>query len=329
MIICRTPLRVSFFGGGTDYPAWYRDHGGSVLSAAINRYSYITARVLPPFFEYRYRLRYFEQELVQAIDEIQHPVVREAIKYLQYNDRLEIIHNADLPARSGLGSSSAFSVGMLHVLHTLSNTMPTKRELAMQAIELEQDIICENVGSQDQTAAAFGGLNLIHFGGETEIEVNPVPMTKERLAVLQKSLLLCFTGFSRTAGDVAGLQIAKIKANSVDLSTMSALCEEARSILLDNRQSLDEFGLLLKEQWKIKKTLSNEITNEKLDGIYNIGMKNGALGAKLLGAGGGGFILFFAPEEAHEKIRQKLGEKMFATFRFDFTGSQIIYYSKD
>ncbi len=329
MIICRTPFRISFFGGGTDYPVWYREHGGSVISATINKYSYITARWLPPFFDYKYRIRYFHKEETRTIEEIQHPSVRECARYLNIQDGLEIVHNADLPAQSGLGSSSTFTVGMLHTLHTLQNYMPTKRELALQAIHVEQDRIGEAVGSQDQTAAAFGGLNQIRFNGIREIDVDPIIISEDRLHQLQENLLLIFTGFARTASEVAKNQIA-VTTNKIDeLRAMKSLCDQALGYLTNPKVSLDEFGKLLSEQWYIKRGLTKQISNPKIDEIYETGLKYGALGGKLLGAGGGGFMIFYAPKERHSAIQLGLNSKMFVPFRFEFTGSKIVYFSHE
>ena len=203
MIISRTPFRISFFGGGTDYPVWYKKHGGCVISTTINKYSFITARYLPPFFNYKYRIRYYNHEETQTVGEIKHPSVRECAKYLEINKGLEIVHNADLPAQSGLGSSSTFTVGLLNTLHALQNYMPTKRELALSAIHVEQNLIGESVGSQDQTAAAFGGLNKISFNNVQVIDVDPIIISNERRTELQDNLMLFFTGFARSASNVA------------------------------------------------------------------------------------------------------------------------------
>lgn len=329
MIICRTPFRISFFGGGTDYPIWYKENGGSVISATINKYSYITARQLPPFFEYKHRIRYFEQEQTTTLDQIKHPSVRECAKYLQYTDGLEVVHNADLPARSGLGSSSTFTVGMLHALHTLQNYMPTKRELAMQAIHIEQELIGEAVGSQDQTAAAFGGFNQIQFDGVRVIDVNPIVISDQRLKDLQDNLILCFTGFARTASELAKAQIAETPKLRNQLLTMQQLCDEALNRLLSVQTPIAEFGKLLHEQWIIKRGLTKQVSNEKIDQIYETAIKHGAIGGKLLGAGGGGFMIFFAPKDRHAEIQCALNKKMFVPFRFEFTGSKIIYYSHE
>ena len=329
MIICRTPFRISFFGGGTDYPVWYEKNDGLVLSATINKYSYITTRVLPPFFEFKYRIRYFTQETVTSVDEIIHPSVRESLRFLGFDQGLEVLHTADLPARSGLGSSSTFTVGMLHSLHSLMNRMPTKRELALQALHLEQNIIKEAVGSQDQVAAAFGGLNLINFGGTSQIDVQPVLISDKRLSELQQNLLLCFTGFARTASEIAAEQIKLTPSRVNELIKMSALCKTAFEVLADHSISLDAFGELINEQWRVKRNLTSLISSAEIDEIYATGLKNGAIGGKLLGAGGGGFMLFYAPVKVHDRIKKALSKLMFVPFRFEFTGSKVIYYSRE
>ena len=329
MIICRTPTRISFFGGGTDYPVWYRENSGMVLSTTINKYSYITLRYLPKIFDYNFRVRYFHSEQTQTLEEIRHPSVRECARILGINQGFEMIHHADLPAGTGLGSSSTFTVGMLHSFYSLTNYMPTKRELALKALEIEQQVIGESVGSQDQVAAAFGGLNRIQFGGEKEFEVDPIILGKERLRELQDKLLLCFTGFSRSAPEIAQHQIRDTPARNKELTAMSELTVEALSVLTSPSASLDDFGKLLNEQWKIKRSLTSHVSTPEVDQIYETAMKSGALGGKLLGAGGGGFMLFYADQSKQEAIQKSLPDKIFVPFRFEDTGSKIIYYSHE
>ena len=329
MIISRTPFRVSFFGGGTDYPAWYREHGGAVLSTAINKYCYITCRYLPPFFDYKYRVRYYQREEANSIDEIQHPSVRECLVFANVSKGVDIVHHADLPAQSGLGSSSTFTVGLLHALYALKHEMPTKRELAINAIRIEQDRMQESVGSQDQTIAAFGGLNRIEFGGSHEIMVRPIILQPAKMERLEQSLMLFFTGFTRTASDIANEQIRQIPAKKTDLRHMMQLVDEAMDILQDKGDRLDDFGRLLHEQWLIKRGMSAEISNDGIDAIYDAGLKAGALGGKLLGAGGGGFMLFFVRLEQQEQVKEALKHLLYVPSRFDHLGSQIIYYSHD
>lgn len=329
MIISRTPLRISFFGGGTDYPVWYENNGGMTLSTTINKYSYITLRELPPFFNFKHRIRYFIKEEVNSLEKIKHPVVREALKIFQIKKGIEMVHTADLPARSGLGSSSTFTVGLLNALYSMKNKMHTKREIALNAINLEQNIIGENVGSQDQTIAAFGGLKFIEYGKLNTFTVNDVPVSKERVRALEENLLLCFTGFSRTANEISKHQVKNSNSKEKELLEMMNIVKRGIEIITDKNTSLDEFGKLLSYQWNIKKKMSNYISNKEIDSIYNAGIKAGAIGGKLLGAGGGGFILFYSKKKYHKNIKETLKKKLFVPFRFEQTGSQIVYYSHD
>jgi D-glycero-alpha-D-manno-heptose-7-phosphate kinase len=329
LIICRTPTRISFFGGGTDYPIWYEKNGGSVLSTSINKYSYITVRYLPKFFDYKYRIRYYKTEETDNLSEIEHPSVRECAKFVGIEEGFEMAHNSDLPAGSGLGSSSTFTVGMLHSLYALKSYMPTRRELAVNALHVEQELIGEAVGSQDQIAAAWGGFNKISFGGERNFEVDPIILSKDRLKELQDNLLLCFTGYSRSAPKIAEVQISETPSKYRELNDMQSLTTAAFELLKDSSGDLDEFGRMLNTQWRIKKSLASKITNSKLDQIYDVGIKNGAIGGKILGAGGGGFMLFYAQKEKQQKIIESLSSKLFVPFRFDNSGSKIIYYSHE
>lgn len=329
MIISRTPTRISFFGGGTDYPVWYLENGGMVLSTSINKYSYITVRYLPKIFDYKFRIRYFKTEEVQSLDEIKHPSVRECARSLGIVDGFEVIHHADLPAGTGLGSSSTFTVGMLHSFYSLLNYMPTKRELALEAIKIEQEVIGESVGSQDQIAAAFGGFNKITFGGKNKFEVDPIIMKEERLVELHSKLLLCFTGFSRSASDIARHQILETPSKVRELRVMEELTNEALNIVRDPLSDLNDFGKLLGENWKVKRSLTPQISNSAIDEIYRTALNNGAIGGKILGAGGGGFMLLFADESKHQSIRNALFNIEFVPFRFEETGSKIVYYSHE
>ena len=329
MIICRTPTRISFFGGGTDYPIWYQDHGGMVLSTSINKYSYITVRYLPKFFDYKYRIRYYRTEETQTLEEIQHPSVRECARHLGITQGIEVVHNADLPAGTGLGSSSTFTVGMLHALYALKNYMPTKRELAATALYVEQELIGEAVGSQDQVAAAWGGFNRIKFGGNHIFDVDPIIIPRDREIALQDNLLLCFTGFARSAPTIARHQINETTQKAREFNEMQSLTLEAFRVLTDVSSSLDIFGELLGHQWNIKRSLTAHISNPDIDEIYRLALQKGALGGKLLGAGGGGFMLFYAPKERHDSIRNALSSKLFVPFRFEDTGSKIVYYSHE
>ena len=329
MIISRTPFRVSLFGGGTDYPIWYEKNRGITISSTINKYAYVTVRELPPFFDYKHRIQYYKKEEVNSLEEIQHPVVREAAKLLNIKKGIEMVHNADLPARSGLGSSSTFTVGLLHALYAMQNKMIAKRELALNAINLEQNIIGEAVGSQDQTIAAFGGFNLIEFNKRRTFQVQEMLISEERLQSLEENLILCFTGFSRTAEKIAKFQIESTPYKEKELNMMIEIVNQAKEIITNSKISMDEFGKLLNEQWFLKKSLTEYISNEAIDEIYNTALNSGAIGGKLLGAGGGGFFLFYAKKKNHQKIKESLKDKLIVPFRFEKTGSQIIYYSHD
>jgi D-glycero-alpha-D-manno-heptose-7-phosphate kinase len=326
MIISRTPFRISFFGGGTDYPVWYKENGGVVLATTINRYCYITCRYLPPFFNYKYRIVYSIAEHVDCINDIKHPSVRECLRFMNINNGLAIHHDGDLPARSGLGSSSSFTVGLLHALYAFKGQMPTKRQLAFNAIHLEQDVMKENVGSQDQTLAAFGGFNLITFGGSDHLQAQPVTLSRERLDYLQSHLMLVFTGFSRIASTVAAAQIHKVPHKKNELKQMSEMVYGALDIL-NGDADIVKFGKLLHESWMIKRSLSHKVTSCDIDAMYATARTAGAIGGKLLGAGGGGFMLLFAPPHTQEKIKKKLKKLLFVPFRFENLGSQIIFYS--
>lgn len=327
MIITRAPFRISFFGGGTDYPEWYREHGGTVLATSINKYCYITCRYLPPFFEHKYRIVYSNNEQTQTVSEIQHPSVKATLSFMNINRGVEIHHDGDLPARSGIGSSSAFTVGLLHALYALKGKMVTKKQLALEAIHIEQNILKENVGSQDQTIAAFGGFNKIDFGGEQEIQVQPITINSKKCEILQDHMMLFFTGFSRTASEIAGEQIKKTPDKKKELTMMREMVDEAISILNGNDSDITDFGRLLHETWMIKRSLTDKISNQQIDKIYDDALNAGALGGKLLGAGGGGFVLFFVEPEFQPEVREKLKYLLSVPFKFEYLGSQIIYYA--
>lgn len=326
MIITKTPFRISFFGGGTDYPGWYKENGGTVLSTTIDKYCYISCRFLPPFFKYKHRIVYSRAEQVRNTNKIKHPSVRECLRFLNIDEGLEIHHDGDLPARSGLGSSSSFTVGLINALYGLKGSMRSKKELALDAIHVEQNMIKENVGSQDQAAAAFGGFNKIDFGEPGTLSVQPIIVSPDRLNNLQDHLMLFFTGLSRDASQIAKTQIRNIKKTTEELKAMAAIANEGFSIVKNNGP-IEEFGKLLAASWEYKRKLSSKISNPKIDAIYDTGIRTGALGGKLLGAGGGGFMLFFAPPEIQPKIREKLKKFLHVPFRFENQGSQIIYYN--
>jgi D-glycero-alpha-D-manno-heptose-7-phosphate kinase len=329
MIITSTPLRISFFGGGTDYPVWYREHGGSVLATTINKSCYITCRQLPPFFEYHSRISYSRVENVDRNDAIIHPSVRACLQFMKINEGMEIHHVADLPARTGLGTSSAFTVGLLLALYALRNQMRDKHSLNADAIHVEQEVVKEAVGSQDQTSAAYGGFNRINFHPDGAIEVKRVLAEPSRLAELEQHMALFFTGFSRIASEVATEQIKITPHKKKELETMMQLVDEAESIVANPNCSLREFGKLLHESWQIKRTLTHKISNANIDEIYEAGLSAGALGGKLLGAGGGGFMLFFVPPEKRNALRERLKKLLCVPFGFSHRGSHVVLYEPE
>jgi len=328
MIISRTPFRVSFLGGGTDYPIWYREHGGAVLATTIDKYCHISCRYLPPFFEHKSRIVYSKIENVKSNNEIEHPAVRGVLQYLKMDSGVEIHHDGDLPARAGLGSSSAFTVGLLSVLSTLKENRLTKMELTKEAIKIEQEILGEFVGSQDQAMAAHGGFCRVDFSTNHEIRISPMIMNPERLSEFQNHLLLFFTGFSRTASEIAKEQIERTHERKSELKQMYQMVDEGISILT-GESSLDQFGLLLHESWKLKRSLTPKISSGRIDEIYEAACEAGAIGGKLLGAGGGGFMLLFARPEDHYRIKEKLSDLLYVPFGFETMGSQIIFYQPD
>ena len=327
MIISRTPFRISFFGGGTDYPAWYRRHGGAVLAASIDKYCYLTCRYLPPFFEHRIRLVYREIETCQAVSEIRHPSVREGLKYLKINRGIELHHDGDLPARSGMGSSSAFTVGLLHALHALKGRMPTKKQLASESIYIEQEVLGETVGSQDQVMAAYGGLRHVRFETNGEIVASPVVLPTARLAELQSHLMLFYTGIVRTASDVAKTYVDGIDSRRRQLRLIQELVEESIDILTGGKD-IRVFGELLHEAWEAKRSLSDKVSTSEVDALYERARMAGALGGKLTGAGGGGFLLLFVPPEQQRETAETLKHLIHVPFAFESGGSQIIFHEQ-
>jgi D-glycero-alpha-D-manno-heptose-7-phosphate kinase len=328
MIISRTPFRISLFGGGTDYPGWYRNHGGAVLAATIDKYCYLTCRHLPPFFEHQIRVVYSHIENCRSIDEIKHPAVREILRYLNFSRDIEIHHDGDLPARSGIGSSSAFTVGLLHALYALQARMVSKHQLAMESIQIEQNILQETVGSQDQVCAAYGGLNHIVFHQNGEITVRPVIASTDRYRDLNNHLMLFYTGIKRTASDIAESYVTEIDSRKRQLRLLKDLTDESLDLLIGHGD-ICAIGELLDEAWQVKRSLSTKVSNEAVDEIYQIAKQAGALGGKLLGAGGGGFLLLFAPRERQEHIMNVLNKLIYVPFKFEFSGSQIIFMDQE
>lgn len=328
MIISRTPFRISFFGGGTDYPAWYRNHGGAVLGTTINKYCYITCRHLPPFFEHRIRVVYSKFEHCLTVDEISHPVVREVVRYLKIDRGIEIHHDGDLPARSGIGSSSAFTVGLLHALYALKGQMPNKERLARESIHLEQDVLHESVGSQDQVLAAYGGFNHITFAQNGEVSVRPMTLSSERIHELNASLMLFYTGIKRTASNIADSYIHTMEKQEKALNAISQMVQEGMSILTGGGD-IAAFGQLLHQAWLSKRSLSTSVSNPHVEEIYAEARAAGAIGGKLIGAGGGGFMLLFARPQDQGRIREKLGKLLYVPFKFEYSGSQIIFFDRE
>ncbi len=325
MIITRTPFRVSFFGGGTDYPAWYREHGGAVLATTIDKYCYISCRRLPPFFQHKHRIVYSQIENVNHNDEIQHPAVKAILNWTGMKEGLEIHHDGDLPARSGLGSSSAFTAGLTLALHSLRGEMVSDKKLAEEAIHIEQNVIGENVGSQDQVSAVYGGFNHINFHQDDTFDVNPVILRNERRTELKDHLMLCFTGLSRIADEIAKSKISNMKDRTTELMHMREMVDEGTAIL-SSKSPITEFGRLLDESWQYKRNLSDKVSTPEIDNFYQVAMDAGAIGGKVLGAGGGGFLLLFAKPENHQKIRDKLKNLVHVNFNYDDTGSKVVVY---
>jgi D-glycero-alpha-D-manno-heptose-7-phosphate kinase len=328
MIINRTPFRISFFGGGTDYPSWYLKHGGAVFSTSIDKYCYITCRVLPPFFEHKLRIVYSKMEQSQHYNEIKHPAVREILRFLKLDQGLEIHHDGDLPARSGMGSSSAFTVGLLHALYAHKGIMPSKKQLALESIYIEQKMIQETVGSQDQVSAAYGGLNKIHFSTEGEVDVQPVTLHTERIRELESHLMLFYTGIRRTASCVAQSYVEHIDRQHKLLVQLRGMVDEGIDILNSN-SCICKFGELLHKTWQLKRNLSLDVSNACVDDLYKRAQDAGAVGGKITGAGGGGFLLLFVPPTSQKRVRDALSEKIHVPFRFESAGSQIIFYEPE
>ena len=327
MVISKTPYRLSLFGGGTDYPAWFENHPTKIVSAAMAQYCYITVRDVPPFFDYSTVITYSEIEKVNSLNVIKHPSARECLRYMGIDKGVSVVYEGDLPARSGLGSSSSFTVGFLNTLAALQGKLINKYDLAKEAIYIEQNILKENVGCQDQIAASFGGFNKIQFYGENSFNISPIIIRPERLEFLQKNLLLFFTGISRFASDIEKSKLSNLSSKKLELTKIHEMVDISIEILQNENKSVDEFGLLLNETWKYKKSLSVQVSNDFIDYIYKKAINSGALGGKILGAGGGGFILFYAPINKHEDIKASLSELIHIPFQFENTGSSVVLYN--
>lgn len=323
MVITQTPFRMSFFGGGTDFPGFYKEHGGSVLSTTFDKYCYVIVRHLPRFFNYSTQLTYSTIERVNDTDEISHPAVREAMRYLDMHE-LHVVYDADLPARSGLGTSSSFAVGMLNAFYALKGKYADKKKLADDAIYLERDLCGESGGIQDQIAAAFGGFNRIDFDADGYY-VHPVVVSHARKEQLNRHLMLFFTGFSRFSSDIAKSQEKSIGDKIKDLTEMKQLVKEAEQILV-SKSDLNEFGKLLHYTWELKRGMTRNISNLAIDGLYAKALRAGAVGGKLLGAGGGGFMLFYVEPDKQEHVKQELKELLYVPIEFENGGTRIMYY---
>lgn len=327
MIITATPFRMSFFGGGTDFPDFYREHGGAVLSTTFDKYCYVTVRHLPKFFDYSSEFSYSRLERVNSVDEIQHPAIREAMKYLDMHD-IRLTYEADLPARSGLGTSSSFAVGMLNAFHALKGQYVGKRQLADEAIYLERTLCHESGGVQDQIAASFGGLNRIGFDG-SGYKVSPIIISPDRKLLLNRNLMLFFTGFSRFSFEIQSDTQNALKGQTGRLIEMCRLVDEAERVLVSPNADLNDFGKLLDYTWRLKRGMTSKISTGSIDALYQTAVKAGALGGKLLGAGGGGFLLFYVEPEKQETVRKALQNLLYVPFKFEDQGTRVLYYTPE
>lgn len=328
MIIVRTPYRISFFGGGTDFKPWFSEHGGDVLSTTINHYTYLSCRYLPPFnAEYRNRIAWRILEQTDSLEDIQHKAVREALRYYDIWEGVEISVQCDLISRSGLGSSSSFCAGLVKAIYALKGEMISKYALCKETIQLEREILQETGGIQDQIAVVYGGLNHVHINHNGSFSVEPLLMEPARREAFNRNLMLFFTGISRNSYEIAESQVKNITHRQIELESMQKLVESARNILCDPMANLDEFGLLLDETWRLKKRLTDNISTSFIDELYELARGNGALGGKILGAGGGGFLLFYAPQEKQRDIKRALRKLIYVPFQFDDQGCQTVLYS--
>ena len=326
MIITQTPFRMSFFGGGTDFPGFYRDHGGAVLSTTFDKYCYVNVRHLPRFFDYTTELSYAKTERVTDVEAIEHPAIREAMKMLDMHE-IRLTYEADMPARSGLGTSSSFAVGMLNAFYALKGKYADKRKLADNAIYLERVLCKESGGVQDQIAASFGGFNKISFNADG-YTVSPVIISPERKLRLNDNLMLFFTGFSRFSSDIQVEAEKSLKSKEAQLLEMLQLVDEAEQVLT-SKTDLTEFGKLLDYTWKLKRGITSKVSTDSIDAIYNKAIKAGATGGKLLGAGGGGFLLFYVETEKQKNVLEALNNLLYVPFEFETAGTQVIHYTPE
>lgn len=327
MIITETPFRMSFFGGGTDMEDFFREYGGSVISTTFDKYCYVNVRHLPRFFDYSTELSYSKTERVTDVEQIQHPAIRNAMKMLDMHE-LRLTYEADLPARSGLGTSSSFAVGMLNAFYALKGKYADKKKLADEAIYLERELCQEAGGWQDQIAAAYGGLNRINFNADG-YEVRPVIISPERKKRLNNNLLMFFTGFTRFSSDVQKQNAIGKADKIIQLKEMLSLVDDAESVLTDRDSDLDEFGRLLDHTWKLKRQTGSAVSTSNIDSLYEKGMRAGALGGKLLGAGGGGFLVFYVQPEKQESVKRAMEDLMYIPFEFEDSGTKVIHYTPE
>lgn len=327
MIITKTPFRMSFLGGGTDYHEFFKEHGGATISTTFDKYVYLTVRHLPRFFDFRTKLSYSEIETVMNVENINHPLVRETMKYLDMHD-LHIVYDGDLPARSGVGSSSAFACSMVQNFYALKGKYISKKDLAKEAIYIERELCKEYGGWQDQIASAYGGFNRINYRND-EFEVCPIIISNERKKILNDNLMLFFTGFTRISSEIASEQSNSIKEKTSSLKEMFDLVNDGEKILSSNTANLNEFGKILDYSWQVKRSLTSKISTSAIDDIYEKALKAGAIGGKIIGAGGGGFLLLYAETMHHDKIKEALNSLIHIPFEFENTGSQVLYFDAE
>lgn len=328
MIITKTPFRMSFFGGGTDMELFFRHYGGAVLSTTFDKYCYVNVRHLPRFFEYSTELTYSRTERVMDVESIEHPAIRNAMKMLDMHE-IRLTYEADLPARSGLGTSSSFAVGMLNAFYCLKGKYADKKKLADEAIYLERKLCQEAGGWQDQIAASFGGMNRIQFNIDGTYEVRPIIIYPERKKQLNESLLMFFTGFTRVSSDMQKANVPGYKEKIKQLQEMYRLVDEAEAVLEEKHSDLDDFGRMLDRTWHLKRQTGGAITSDSIDGLYEKGIAAGALGGKLLGAGGGGFLLFYVRPEKRISVMNAMKDLLYVPFCFEDGGTQVIHYTPE
>lgn len=328
LIITKTPFRMSFFGGGTDMPSFFLKNGGAVISTTFDKYCYVNVRHLPRFFDYSTELSYSKTERVTEIEKIQHPAIKNAMKMLDMHE-IRLTYEADLPARSGLGTSSSFAVGMLNAFYALKGKYADKKKLADEAIYLERTLCNEAGGWQDQIAASYGGMNRINFN-EDGYEVNPIIIDPKRKKKLNNNLMMFFTGFTRFSSEVQIANSNGNKNNKIEqLKEMYSLVDEAEKILTDCRRDIDDFGRLLDVTWKLKRQTGSAVSTNSIDELYNKGIDAGALGGKLLGAGGGGFLVFYVKPENRECVMNAMKNLLYIPFEFEDGGTRVIHYSPE